>query len=219
MTVKWGNPEVVFKKDPALSANNTPLGQKEKKGSQAPSEAQRGRGGLRGGRGGRGGKTRGGLHSSAAERWDSYDPSKEEMYEDIVEEYLNNEGKWGSHGKEALHETIAKFKYLLANPNDDDDISVKSYRTEAGAPNKGQGMLTKGQKKNLAVKKKTLCDKARKLRIKRIEILEQFKDRLSLCYCPVKACNERDGIISKLDVDIRGHKAKIEGNGVVMEYD
>ena len=105
---------------------------------------------------------------------------------------------------------------MLENPTDEDDISVKSYRTDAGTPAKASTAgLTKGQKKNLAIKKKTLCDKAKKIRTKRVTKLEEYKERLAMCYCPIKLANERE----YLQTDIILHNSMMEGDGVIMEHD
>ena len=217
--IKWGNPEVVFKKDLQVSVNTTPLGP----GPGASS------GGLGSG------------PTEAAPAWkprkfvekpEYQDPNKlhlawaerseekEEQYEDIVKEFMDHEARWEQAGKEELRSTIEKFKYLLENPTDEDDISVKSYRTDAGTPAKASTAgLTKGQKKNLAIKKKTLCDKAMKIRKKRVTKLEEYKERLAMCYCPIKLANEREDLLTSIQTDIILHNSMMEGKGVIMEHD
>ena len=76
------------------------------------------------------------------------------MYDDVVQEFMDYEAQW---------ETIDTFKYLLEKPTNEDDISVKSYQPEAGATKAFTAGLSIGQKKNLAIKKKTLCEKAWKI--------------------------------------------------------
>ena len=217
--VKWGDPEVVFKKDLQASVNTTPLGPgpgASSEGSGAPATA-----------GAPAWKPRkfvekpeyqdpNKLHLAWAERSED----KEEQYEEIVKEFTDHEALWEQAGKEELRSTIEKFKYLLENPLDEDDISVKSYRTEAGAPAKASTAgLTKGQKKNLAIKKKTLCEKARKIRTKRVTKLEEYKERLATCYCPIRLANEREDLLTSIQTDIILHNSMMEGDGVIMEHD
>lgn len=109
---------------------------------------------------------------------------------------------------------------MLENPNDEDDISVKSYRTDAGSVSGASTSgMTKGQKKNLAIKKKSLCDKVRKIRVKRVSKLEEYKERLVSCYCPVKKINNRDELLVNIETEITLMRSTIEGNGVIMEHD
>ena len=204
--VKWGDPEIVFSKDLYPSSNETPLGPnpkpkaapKERKFVEKPEYRDPNK-----------------IHLSWADR----NEDEEEQYEEIVDEYTNFELEWEQHGKNELTDMIDKFKYLLENPTDDDDISVKSYRTDAGSVKGSTAGLTKGQKKNLAIKKKTLCDKARKIRQKRVTRLEQFRERIAMCYCPLRQINERDELLVNIETDITLHHSRIEGNGVVMEHD
>ena len=222
--VKWGNPDIIFKQELGESANTTPLGPGPGagKGLGASTSAE--------GTESANGESR---PRKFVEKPQYQDPNKvhlgwaagrreekEEKLEDIVTEFIDYEAHWEQTGRTELEATISKFKYLLENPNDEDDISVKSYRTEAGGASAASTSgLTKGQKKNLAIKKKTLCEKAKRLRLKRITKLGEFKDRLVLCYCPIKKINDRDELLANIERDVTQLRSTIEGNGVVMEYE
>ena len=192
--VKWGSPEVVFKSDFSNSANATPLGPGKEMDKNKP-------------------KPSGDLSGYADPRNGNY-----EIYKMEFDEY---EAKWEQSLKPQLNALVSKFKYLIENPLDEDDVSVVSCRSDISTRTTGSTRgLSKGQKKNLMLKKKSLCKKAYQIRQDRIDKLNNHRWKLSESYCPIARHDERNQALINIAAELK-HQFERAGDpdSVVMEED
>ena len=190
--IKWGNPEVVFKSDFGSSANATPLGPGKEKEKPKPNKN---------------------LADVADPRNGNY-----EIYKMAFDEY---EAKWEQSLKPQLNTLVSKFKYLIENPLDEDDVSVVSCKTDISTRTAGSAKgLSKGQKKNLMLKKKSLCKRAYQMRQDRIDSLNNHRWKLSESYCPIALHDERNQTIVDIEAELK-HQFERAGDpdSVIMEED
>ena len=192
--VKWGNPEVVFKNDFGNSANATPLGPGKEKDKNKP-------------------KPSGDLSGIADPRNGNY-----EIYKMEFDEY---EAKWEQSLKPQLNTLVSKFKYLIQNPLDEDDVSVVSCQTDISTRTAGSTKgLSKGQKKNLMLKKKSLCKRAYQMRQERIDKLNGYRWKLSESYCPIARHDERNQVLVDIAAELKFQFERAsDPDSVTMEED
>ena len=140
------------------------------------------------------------------------------MYKAQFDEY---EARWEQTLKPQLNTLVTKFGYLIENPLDEDDVSVVSCRTDVTTKSTSSTKgLSKGQKKNLTLKKKALCERAYKMRHNRIDALNNHRWKLTESYCPIALHDQRDQVVIDIAAELKHQFSRVNGpSGVVMEED